>query len=64
MVCEPVNAIEMKLCYPRNILTRNEADILGQSTTFGLRHITDDMTIKEAIRALQDFQRTISYNNK
>lgn len=62
MVCEPVNAIEMKIAYPQHLITREEADMLGKSVTFGLRHITDNMTIKEAIRALQDFQRTINFN--
>ena len=62
MVQEAFNNLEMKLAFPTDLLAWDEADILGRSVGFGLRTISDKMTIKEAIRAFEDYQRLLRRN--
>ena len=59
MVQECFNNLEMKLAFPTDWMTWDEAHILGRSLSFGLRAISDKMTVREAVRALEDYQRIL-----
>lgn len=59
MIQESFNNIEMKLQFPTNQITWKEADIIGRSVGFGLRTISDKMTVREVIEALEGYQKLL-----
>ena len=49
----------MKLQFPTDQISWKEADLIGRSVGFGLRSISDKMTIKEAIDAFEGYQKLL-----
>ncbi|KAK8866608.1 hypothetical protein M9Y10_009574 [Tritrichomonas musculus] len=59
MIVDSFNNVEMKLQFPTDQISWKEADLIGRSVGFGLRSISDKMTIKEAIDAFEGYQKLL-----